>query len=671
MGLLLNKLPSKLKQSKPKILAAWGYSLVELLVALGLFSMMIPVLFAGFIATRDGKPQQKNRVRAAALMKETTEALRVIREQGWPEFAVDGTYHPVIDQVNGTWTLAPGSETIDSFTRQLTIEPVMRNDLGEIIESGGTLDPSTKKVTVEISWDQPLISSLTSSLYMTRYLDNLSLIHTTVADFEQTGHVVDNIEIILDPTVEEPDNAYIQLSPFGTGRGNWCEPDPNFVQFDLSGQAEASGIMAFYNSAENRTEVFTSTGKNASGKPLSYVRVSDDYPPVPTLAGELETSPQIRANSVFGVPGYAYLTTSSPGEEIIIVDLNDMSKVGYYDASGSVDGGDVFVKDGVGYLVQGSNLRLFDASSPLGSRSTLGSVGLAGDGSKVLVVGQFAYVAINSSSSQLQIIDVSDSSAPSLVKSYTVNGGGGKSLFVNDSGERVYLVTTKSSTQDEFFIVDVSDPAKQNLQTISSADTGEMDPNAIGTVLEGNRMIVVGEGGNEYQVWSVVNQEAPRLCGSLGSLGGVNDLATVVQDNGDAYAYITTGQADSELKIIEGGPGNTYQLYGSYESAPFDAQQATAFNRLLAESDITATTNVKFQAAIASPADNNCSNENYFFVGPDGTADSYFEDLGALPFDSNTDYENPGQCFKYKIYLETDNIEETPFVHSILVNYSP
>ncbi len=372
------------------------------------------------------------------------------------------------------------------------------------------------------------------------------------------------------------------------------------------------------------------------------------------------------------MPGYAYLTTTRPGEEIIIIDLDTMTQVGYYDAPGSVSGESVFVKDGIGYLVHGGNLQLFDAGSPSGSRTSLGSIALAGDGTNVQVVGQYAYVSISSTTTQLQIIDISDPNAPAIVNNYSVSGLEARNLFVNELGDRIYLVTAWSSTQDEFFIINSSDTNKTNLSIIASGNTGDMNPNAIGAVLDDNRIIIVGEGGDEYQVWSVANENLPSICGSLGSLGGIYDLATVIQDNGDTYAYITTGQSASELKIIEGGGGDSYQTHGTYESALFDAGQATAFNRLVTERQLPASTTLQFQVAVASPADGNCDTASYTFVGPDGTNSTYYESEGAFPFDSvEADYSNPGQCLKYKAYLETDNIEVSPYFESILVNYSP
>ena len=61
----------------------------------------------------------------------------------------------------------------------------------------------------------------------------------------------------------------------------------------------------------------------------------------------------------------------------------------------------------------------------------------------------------------------------------------------------------------------------------------------------------------------------------------------------------------------------------------------------------------------------NDDNLTWDFVGPDGTAGSYFEEPGGFPLNSLL-----GKYFKYKIILTSDGVE-TPVVENVTVNYSP
>ncbi|HKC04487.1 MAG TPA: type II secretion system protein, partial [Patescibacteria group bacterium] len=183
-----------------------GYSLIELLITIGLAAILLPALFAGFFATRGGRAQQGERIQALNLLKEGQEAARVAREGGWNTFAPDcpaivatsvstkkatptpspipNSYHPIV--FGGSWVLSnTGPETIGAFTRSLSINPVYRNSAGDIVDvstAGRSCDPSTKLVTVKVSWGMPFPTTLTAYSYLSRFI-NKSYTETTQADF--------------------------------------------------------------------------------------------------------------------------------------------------------------------------------------------------------------------------------------------------------------------------------------------------------------------------------------------------------------------------------------------------------------------------------------------------------------------------------------------------------
>ena len=151
-----------------KLINRPGQSLVELLVALGLAAILIPAFMAGIMASREGRGQQEQRLAATASLRESVEAVRAVRNKGWTSFAVNGTYHPVVEA--GGWKLEAGSETAGDLTRSVVISDYLRN---------GQVDPSTKNVVVTVSWSIPLANSVSSTLVLTRYLDNLVYTETT------------------------------------------------------------------------------------------------------------------------------------------------------------------------------------------------------------------------------------------------------------------------------------------------------------------------------------------------------------------------------------------------------------------------------------------------------------------------------------------------------------
>ncbi|OGF99724.1 hypothetical protein A2Y99_02010 [Candidatus Gottesmanbacteria bacterium RBG_13_37_7] len=631
-----------------------GQSLIELVIVIGLTSIFLPVVLTGLVSSREGKAQQGQRLNATALLNEANEAVRSVREGGWTTFAVNDVYHP---QISGnSWTLQPLEEELNGFTRKIEVSDVYRDTDGAIVASGGRIDPSTKKVITTVSWNTPFPSAISSTGYLTRYLNNLTSSQTTEADFNQsTG---DGIVITNDLGGE------IQLG-IGGG-GSWCDPNLSMTAFDLPKQGVANGISAI------EGWVFAGTGDNASGESYAKVQISNDKPPVATLIGTFSKS---KTNGVFGETNYGYIATDTNSKEIIILDIASLpyTEIGYFNSPDVTDANSIFVTGNTGYMTAGNVLYNFDLTQKTDSRPALDSDGvtLSEIGNKVTVVGNYAYVASSSTSIQLQIIDVSNPANLTIVGQAQVDGLGGKDIFVNSSGTRAYLVTDTSLTQKEFFIIDITTKTGDR-PTLGSYDSNGMNPKGV-TVVPGNRAIIVGTGGEEYQVIKITDETNPTHCGGLNIDTGINGLSSVLETDGDAYSYIITGDAGSELKIIEGGPGGSHSTEGWFESHTFiDPGFPVAFNHFTVNSVLPILTSLRYQMAAADSIDGSCSGVNFSYVGPDGTGDTYFSGSSRIPFDDDgIGYENPGSCFRYKIYFSTQEITMTPVFYDITVNYSP
>src|SRR4029079_10637985 len=96
-----------------------GQILIEILLVMALTAIILPALLTGLFSSRQGKAQQERKAQAIALLQEAEEATRSVREKGWNQFAVNGTFHPVAS--GSAWALAAGSTTIDGMTRSVTL----------------------------------------------------------------------------------------------------------------------------------------------------------------------------------------------------------------------------------------------------------------------------------------------------------------------------------------------------------------------------------------------------------------------------------------------------------------------------------------------------------------------------------------------------------------------
>jgi len=631
-------------------------SLIELLIVIGLMAILLPAVSMGLIASREGKPQQERRVRAAQLIKESQEAVRSIREASWSNIETNGTYYPEHD--GSTWSLVAGTEIVNTITRQIEIEDVQRDDNNQIVESGGSVDPSTKKITITTSWDAPIETSISSALYLTRYLDNATYIQTTEADFN-TGTLTD---VIVTNT------AGGEVTLGSGGSGSWCAPSLTITALDLPKSGVANGVTAI----EGRA--FAVTGDNASGVALADITISNANPPIASVRGTFDG---YKTNDVFGELNYAYIATDNNSKEIVIIDLTISPYVesGYANTPGNSDATGIFVVGNTGYVAAGNKLYNFDLSSKDGSRPLRDPdgvyVSLFGTAGELYVVGNYAYVTIGTYAlRELVIVDISNPTNMQVVGWADVNGEAGQEVFVNSSGTRAYLATNSSSSKAEFFIIDIS--SKSGSQpVISSYDANGMNPKGV-TVVTGNKAILVGTGGEEYQVIDITTESAPSRCGGIEVNTGVQEVSSVIEGDGDAYSYIVTGDASAEFKIIAGGPGGTFSSSGSYESATFDIGYSTAFNRIVPSFLEPVNTSVQLQIAVADALVGSCDGVTYEFVGPDGTSGSFYTDAEVITFNNDgASYENPARCFRYRAYLSTSDSSSTPIFEGISINYSP
>lgn len=649
-------------------------TLIELLLALALASILLPSLITGLVSSREGKAQQSIRIEAVGLLREAEEAVRTIRNKGWDNISTNGTFHPTVS--GNEWILAANSETINGFSREIVVDNTFRSPLnGPIADQntpGATLDPSTKTITITVSWTQPYSSSISSKLYLTRHLDNAAYTETTQTQFNAGTKTGVNVRATSPSGI--PDDGEIVLG--AGGYGDWCAPNLTSSSFDISGSGVSQGIWTIEGKA------FIGTGDNASG--IDFINVAINNPPRPTPPSITEQGTfdqNLKTNDVFGetVSGtyYGYIATNNNSKEIVILNAsnNPPTQVSSIDINGSAAAYSVFALNDILYATAGTKLYTYNIANR-SSPQYRGQINLHATGLNLYVVGNYVYVAESDSSRGLEIVQVSNGgSTLSIVGYATVNGETGRDTIVNQSANRAYMITTVSSSKPELFIINL-DSKNGSRSTIATYDTNGMDPKAL-TLTPGNRIIVVGHGGIEYQVVNIDNESTPFSCGSVNTPENLNGVSAVLENDGDAYSYLLTTNASAEFRILEGGPGGSYATSGTFESQTLNPGYPTANNRLTASFSEPANTEIQFQVALADQVSGNCpATGGYTFIGPDGTSSTKFNQTSGTPitFPFTTfapSYTNPGQCMRYKAFFTTSDTNSSPVLNDVTVNYSP
>lgn len=115
-------------------------------------------------------------VQAAYLEEEALEAVRILRDTSWIANIASQTpgasFYLTFD--GSTWKATTTNAYIaNSFERRVVIDNVSRDGAQNIVISGGTLDPKTKKVTVFVSWSTRGVTTTRSlSTYLTNIFNN-------------------------------------------------------------------------------------------------------------------------------------------------------------------------------------------------------------------------------------------------------------------------------------------------------------------------------------------------------------------------------------------------------------------------------------------------------------------------------------------------------------------
>lgn len=147
-----------------------GVSIVEILVISAIIGTAFVSLLGLATLSLKSSTLIKETTQAENIAKETIEAVRNFRDG--TDWDTDGlgtltsgiSYYPEINITE--WTLTPGEETINGFTRKVIFNNVLRDGSNNIVETGGANDPDTKKVTVTVSWKEREVEIIT---YLTNW----------------------------------------------------------------------------------------------------------------------------------------------------------------------------------------------------------------------------------------------------------------------------------------------------------------------------------------------------------------------------------------------------------------------------------------------------------------------------------------------------------------------
>jgi Tfp pilus assembly protein PilV len=150
-----------------------GQSLVEIIIAV---AIGVIIVIGAITVVAPSIRLQADSVRvqiAAALGKELMDNVRVFAESSWSSIAslsTSSAVHYYLNASSSPFTTSTGDQAVmvgtSTYTRYFYLSEVQRSVSGMIVASGGTADPSTRKVTVAYRWASGTI--WTMETYLTR-----------------------------------------------------------------------------------------------------------------------------------------------------------------------------------------------------------------------------------------------------------------------------------------------------------------------------------------------------------------------------------------------------------------------------------------------------------------------------------------------------------------------
>ncbi len=634
-----------------------GFSLVELILAIGLFTMAISSFaFLGIEAYKTFKISQ-NKIVASQKTKEVADAIMLVKTESWGSI-VDNTDDgkKYILDTDGFLSIEDGEKQENGFTYFFTIGLGYRDESGNIIELEGEEheDISSRIIHLTITFEKKVFvdNEYNTKIYVNNW-NTQTLIQETNDDFEQGTNIDTKIE----------DNK-VKLET--TFLANWCLPQHSHSRFNLPGWAIGTGLTA------NPGNAYIVTGKIDWGQTFMHAEMSSGSPPIINIAGEYN---QERGNDIFVDGNYVYVSTDAAQDSVLIIDITTTpySKIGSYDTNSSQSAEAIYVYQNYGFVAYGDKVDIFNLSS-INERGedftgnisaekirTIDINSSSGRITNMVKRGDYLFLSMaNDSNVQLAIVNLLDTNAGPV--KHRVNNHNATALSVSEDGNTAYIATSRLFAQPRFFIINTTN--KSAPTTRNSIQINEMFSIADIAIVQG-RAILGGSsfGNNNYVVLNIDNPSTLTRCGGMNIPWGILTL-DVVEHDGKLFTYILSLDPFNELQVIEGGlgSGQGYMNSGQYLSPIFNLSKE---NLRFYSTHIYGTEPGGTELKVQFRTGNNSEMINTTWFGPDGTENTSFS-LGETEI---TLPSREGPYFQYKADLVSNESLLTPTLDKIDITY--
>ena len=164
------------KSSNNKIINQKAFGMIEVLVSLAIASIVLLTFTSLNVYNIKVSRANITKLKASMYLQELIEAAKDLEQSDWDAIVNSPCSTACHPQIQGdAWVLVSGDESLDNntYTRSVKFEEVHRDQLAFpniIVDSGGVIDPNTKKSIAEISWNDGFQDrTLTLETYVYKY----------------------------------------------------------------------------------------------------------------------------------------------------------------------------------------------------------------------------------------------------------------------------------------------------------------------------------------------------------------------------------------------------------------------------------------------------------------------------------------------------------------------
>lgn len=166
---------NKLQIQNSRFKSQKGFGLIEIIVSAAIITISFVAILSFILFSREATLRAQRSTEALSLAEEALEVTRKIRDDGWTaniaSKTAGTTYYPTVS--GNSWVLQTTNPSPTSYyTTTIVFSNTSRDASDNIVTSGGTNDPDTKKVVATVSWSDPGTKNVTLTSYITNFNNN-------------------------------------------------------------------------------------------------------------------------------------------------------------------------------------------------------------------------------------------------------------------------------------------------------------------------------------------------------------------------------------------------------------------------------------------------------------------------------------------------------------------